>query len=57
MCSILALAPLDLIDLFFDFQRLQVIKLGFMRLKLCIELVLAALFLEREYQSSQDVAT
>ena len=45
MCSILALAPLDLIDLFFDFQRLQVVKLGFMRLELCIEFVLAALFL------------
>ena len=45
MCSILALALLDLIDLFFDFQRLQVVKLGFVRLELCIEFVLAALFL------------
>ena len=45
MGGILSFAPLDLIDLFFDFQRLQVVKLGFMRLELCIEFVLAALFL------------
>ena len=45
MCSILALAPLDLIDLFFDLERLEVVEFWFMRLELCVELVFTALFL------------
>lgn len=43
--GILSSAPLDLVDLFFDFERLEVVELGLVRLKLGMELVLAALFL------------
>lgn len=42
---ILSSAPLDLVDLFFNFKRLEVVKLWLVRLKLGVELVLAALFL------------
>ena len=40
-----SLAPLDLIDLFFDFHRLQIVEFWFVRLKLRVELVFAALLL------------
>lgn len=43
--SILSFAPLDLVDLFFDFERLEVVELWLVRLELGVELVLAALFL------------
>ena len=45
MCSVLSLAPLDLIDLLLDLQRLEVVELWFVRLELGVELVLAILFL------------
>jgi hypothetical protein len=45
MGSILSFTPLDLVDLLLDLERLEVIKLGFMGLELCVELVFAALFL------------
>lgn len=43
MGGILALAPPDLVDLFLNLERLEVVKLGFVRLELGVELVLAAL--------------
>ena len=45
MGSVLSPAPLDLVDLLLDFKRLEVVKLGFVRLEFCVELVLASLFL------------
>jgi hypothetical protein len=42
---VLAPAPLDLVDLFFNLQTLQVVELGLVRLKLGVELVLASFFL------------
>jgi hypothetical protein len=47
MGGVLSSAPLDLVDLLLYFQRLEVIELGFMRLKFCVELVLASLFLRK----------
>lgn len=40
----LAWTPLDFVYLFFNLQRLEVIKLGVVRLELGVEPVLAALF-------------
>jgi hypothetical protein len=40
---VLTLAPPDLVDLLLDLQRLEVVELGLMRLKLGVELVLASL--------------
>jgi hypothetical protein len=37
-------APSDLVDLLLDLERLEVVKLGLVRLKLGVKLVLAALF-------------
>jgi hypothetical protein len=48
MSGVLSSTPLDLVDLFLYFQGLEVIELGFMRLKFCVELVLASLFLRRQ---------
>ena len=45
MRGILSFAPLDLIDLLLDLQRLEVVELWFMRLKFSVELVLATLLL------------
>lgn len=45
MCRVLPFAPFNLVDLLFDLQTFQIIKLGFMRLKLGMEFVLATLFL------------
>ena len=45
MSRILALAPLDLIDLFLNLQTLEIIELGLVRLELGMELVLASFFL------------
>jgi hypothetical protein len=36
ICLVLLLQPFDLIDFFFDFQRLEIIKFRFMRLKCCV---------------------
>lgn len=48
MCRILSLAPLDPIDLLLDLERFEIIEFRFVRLELCIEFVLAALFLQRD---------
>jgi hypothetical protein len=45
MRGILAAAPFDLVDLFFDLERFQVVELGFVRLELGVELVFAGFFL------------
>lgn len=47
MRSILSTAPLDLVYLFLDFERLQVVKLGLMGLKLGVEFVFARFFLQK----------
>ena len=45
MRCVLSPTPLDLIDFLFYFQGFEVIELGFMRLKLGVELVLACFLL------------
>ena len=45
MRRILAATPLDLVDLLLNLKRLQVVKLGLVRLELGMELVLASLLL------------
>ncbi len=39
MGGVLASAPFDFVDLFFDLERLEVVKFGFVGLKLCVEFV------------------
>ena len=59
MSGVLSSAPLDLVDLLLYFQRLEVIELGFVRLKFCVELVLASLFLweqERHRRMHENVS-
>ena len=41
----MAPAPLDLVDLLFNLQRFQVVKLGLVRLELGVELIFTRLFL------------
>lgn len=43
--GVLPPAPLDLVDLFLDLERFEVVELGLVGLELGVELVLAALFL------------
>ena len=45
VCGVLPSAPFDLVDLLFNLERLEVVKLGFMGLELCVKFVFAALFL------------
>ena len=45
MSGILLFTPSNLVDFLFNLKRLEVVKLGLMRLELGVELVLAALFL------------
>lgn len=45
MGGILSSTPLDLVDLLFDFQGLEVIELGLVGLELGVEFVLASFFL------------
>lgn len=45
MGLILSFTPLDLVDLLLNLQRLEIVKLGLMRLEFGVELVLAAFFL------------
>lgn len=45
MGGILSSTPLDLVDLLFDFEGLEVIELGLVGLKLGVEFVLAGFFL------------
>ena len=46
MRRVLPFAPLDLVDLLLDLQRLEVVEFGLMGLELGVELVLAILFLQ-----------
>jgi hypothetical protein len=41
----LAFAPLDLVDLLFYLEGLEVVKFGLVRLELGVEFILACLFL------------
>jgi hypothetical protein len=50
--GILASAPLDLVDLLFDLQRLEVVELRLMRLKFGVKLVFAGLLLPTRDMSS-----
>ena len=54
MSGVLSSTPFDLVDLFLYFQGLEVIELGFMRLKFCVELVLASLFLQTIWEWEQE---
>jgi hypothetical protein len=45
VCRVLSLAPSNLVDLLLNFERLEIIELWLMRLKLGVELVFAALLL------------
>jgi len=45
MSLILSPAPSNLVDLFLNLERLEIVKLWLVRLKLCIKLILARLFL------------
>lgn len=45
MRGILSSTPLDLVDLFFNLQRLEIIEFRLVRLELCMELILASFFL------------
>lgn len=45
MGGILSPAPLDFVDLFLDFKRLEVVELGLVGLEFGMELVLAGFFL------------
>lgn len=48
MSRILTFAPFDFVDLLLNLEGFEVIKLGFVRLELGVELVLASLFLHNE---------
>lgn len=43
-----SLAPFDLVDFLFDFETLEIVEFRFMRLKLCVEFIFAAFFLNDE---------
>ena len=45
MRGVLSFAPLDLVDLLLNFERLKVVEFWFVRLELGVELVFAAFFL------------
>ena len=45
MRGILSATPLDLVDLLFDFEGLQVVELGLVGLELGVEFVFARFFL------------
>jgi hypothetical protein len=47
MGSILSAAPLDLVDLFLDLERLEVVKLRLVGLKLGVKFVFTRFFLPR----------
>ena len=50
MGCVLALAPLDLVDLLLDFEGLEIVEFGFVRLEFCIKLVFTTLFLQANEQ-------
>lgn len=43
--GVLSAAPLDLVDLLFDLEGLEIVEFGLVGLELCVELVLAGFFL------------
>ena len=45
MRRILSFAPLDLVDLLFNLERLKVVELRLVRLELGVELIFASFFL------------
>lgn len=53
MGGILSTAPLDLVDLLFDLEGLEVIELGLVGLELGVELVLAGFFLLRWLETAR----
>lgn len=53
MCCILAAAPLDLVDLFLDFQRFEVVEFWLMALKFSVKFVFAAFLLSKIGSSEQ----
>ena len=56
MRSILSPAPLDLVDLLFYFEGLEVVEFRFVGLELCVELVLAGfLLLQFSRPSTRDI--
>ena len=44
MSSILSLAPADLVDFFFNFERFEIVEFRLVRLKLGVEAIFASLF-------------
>ena len=46
MRCVLSFAPLDLVDLLLNLERLEVVKLWLVRLEFGVELVFTALFLK-----------
>ena len=56
MRRVLSTAPLDLVDLLLDLERLEVVELGLVRLELGMELVFAGLLglvsLEKDYSAA-----
>lgn len=59
MGVILSAAPLDLVDLLFDLEGLEVVEFGLVGLKLCVKFVLAGFLLWRVslIRSGADVAS
>lgn len=51
MRRILSFAPLDLVDLLFDLERLEVVKFGLVGLEFGVELVFTCFFLGRLNQT------
>lgn len=54
MGCILSSAPLDLVDLLFDFEGLEVVELRLVGLEFGVEFVLASFFLYRQSVSTAD---
>ena len=46
MSGVLSFAPLDLVNLLFDLERLEIIELGLVRLEFRVEFVFAVLLLQ-----------
>lgn len=53
MRRILPFAPLDLVDLFFNFKRLEIVEFGFMGLEFGMKLVFTSFFLESQVSALQ----
>jgi hypothetical protein len=48
VCGVLALAPLDLVDLLLNLKRFEIVELRLVRLKFGVEFVLAPLLLQSD---------